>query len=84
MIRNPKLRALVGVVLGACAAASLTLSVLPLVLFQAKIGDESTLAYLLSRFLPHMALIWAVGGWAVSRATTVLAGAVTLGITGLT
>lgn len=83
MIRNSKLRVLVAVVLGATASASLCLSVLPLVMFQARIGDESTLAYLLSRFLPYLALIWAVGGWAVSRAGTTLAGGITLGIAGL-
>lgn len=83
MIRHPLLRALVGVVLGACAGASLCLSILPLVLFQARIGDELTLTRLLSAFLPHVALIWAAGGWGAARAGFPLGSGVVLGVAGL-
>ncbi|MCP4291364.1 MAG: hypothetical protein GY780_05960 [bacterium] len=83
MIKNPKLRALIGTVLGACAGMSLCVSVLPLVLFQTGIGDEITLTYLLSRYvLPCMA-IWAVGGWAVTRTDSIIRGGVVLSLTGL-
>ncbi len=83
MIKNPKLRAVAGALLGACASLSLCLSILPLTLHQAGIGDETTLAMLLSRYLPHAALIWAVGGWAVTRTSFVLGGGLVLGATGL-
>ncbi len=83
MIKNPKLRLLVGVVLGACAGVSLCLSILPLVLYKAQIGDETTLAQLLSRYLLHTALIWAVGAWAALRTGFVVGGGLVLGIAGL-
>ncbi len=84
MIKNPKLRAVVGAVLGACAGMSLCLSILPLVLYKAQIGDEATLTYLFSRFLPHTILIWAIGGWSVTRTGNSLGGATVLAITGFT
>jgi hypothetical protein len=83
MIRHPLLRAVVGAVLGACAGLSLCLSILPMVLHQASIGDEAVLALRLSHFMPHVALIWAVGGWAVSRTRVVLGGGLVLATTGL-
>lgn len=83
MIRNSKLRALLGVVLGACAGTSLCLSILPLTLFQAGIGDETVLAGLLVRFVPYVALIWAAGGWGVSRLGFPLGGGIVMGGAGL-
>ncbi len=83
MIKNHRLRLLGGMVLGACAGASLCLSILPLVLYKAQIGDEATLALLLSQYVPHTALIWAAGAWAVSRTGIVLGSGLVLGITGL-
>ncbi len=83
MIKNPILRALAGVLLGACASLSLTISILPMTLHQAGIGDETTLARLLSQYLPHAALIWAVGGWAVTRTGFAWGGGLVLGTTGL-
>lgn len=83
MIKNPILRAAAGAILGACASLSLCLSILPLTLHQAMVGDEATLAVLLGRYLPHAALIWAVGGWAVTRTRFVLGGGLVLGATGL-
>jgi hypothetical protein len=83
MFQNAKVRFVLSFVLGACAGLSLCVSVLPLVLFQAKIGDEATLAYLLTRFAPHVMLIWAIGGWAAARTGFVLGGGLVLGTTGL-
>jgi len=83
MITKSRLRLLGGMVLGACAGTSLCLSILPLVLFQAGIGDETTLARLLFPYVPHTALIWAVGAWAVSRTRITVASGLVLGSTGL-
>lgn len=83
MIRNPHLRALLGIVLGACAGASLCVSMLPLALYQARVGDEAVLARLLLAYLPHVALIWAAGGWGASRVAFPLGGGVVLGVAGL-
>ena len=83
MIRHPRLRALTGVVLGASAGSSLCLSILPWALFQAGIGEELTLTRLLSAYLPHVALIWAAGGWGVARVGFSLGGGAVLGVAGL-
>ena len=55
MFRKPAIRILVGLVLGALAGVSLCLSVLPLVLQMAGLGDQTALAYYLKRLLPHAA-----------------------------
>lgn len=83
MIKNTKLRLLIGAVLGAGAGASLCLSILPTVLFQAQVGDETTLAFLFSPYVIYIALIWVVGAWAVTRTGFVLGGGLVLGLTGL-
>jgi hypothetical protein len=83
MIKNSKLRYLIGTLLGAGAGTSLCVSVLPLALFQTQIGDEITLTYLLSRYLLPFALIWAVGGMGVARIGFPLGGGLVLGVTGL-
>ena len=83
MIKHPLLRALLGALLGACAGLSLCLSILPMVFHQARIGDEAALALRLSHFMPHVALIWAVGGWAVSRTRVALGAGLVLATTGL-
>jgi len=83
MIKNPKLRLLLGAVLSACAGMSLCLSVLPLVMFQAQIGDEVTLTYLFSKYLLHCALIWIIGGWGVTRINFPIGGGLVLAFTGL-
>lgn len=74
---------LVGIVLGACAGSSLCLSVLPLTLHQARIGDEMILAGRLAGYLPHVALVWAAGGWGVARVGFPFGGGVVLGVAGL-
>ena len=83
MIRNKVARALVGALLGACTGLSLCLSILPLTLFQAGIGDEIVLARLLSQLVVPMVVIWTVGGWAVTRTGRAIAGGLVLGATGL-
>ncbi len=83
MIKNSKLRMAIGALLGACAGMSLAMGILPMVLFKARIGDETTLTYLLSRYLPHTMLLWAMGGWSVTRTRGYLGGSMVLALTGL-
>jgi ABC-type cobalamin transport system permease subunit len=83
MIKNPRIRLLLGIVLGGFAGVSLCVSILPLVLQMIGAGDQTALAYQLAPYIPHAALVWAVGGWAVARTGITVAGATILSIVGL-
>ena len=83
MIKNPRLRALVGMALGAAAGASLCLSILPLTLYQARIGDETVLARMLMPYVPHVAMVWVAGGWGAARVGFPLGGGAVMALAGL-
>ena len=82
MFANRHYRYLLGLVLGGCAGLSLTVSVLPVVLRLAGVGEELALTRALAPLWPWAALLWAAGGWSAARAGTPLAGAVILGLAG--
>lgn len=82
MIRNPRIRQLLAVVLAGLAGMSFTVSVLPLTLYQAGVGDEPVLIRLLSGWLLPIMALWSVGGWGARRPPRQVAGALVLGITG--
>jgi len=46
-------------------------------------GDQAAVAYRLSVFFPYAALVWAAGGWSVTRTAAPLAGALVLAVVGL-
>ena len=46
-------------------------------------GDQSAIAYRLSPYVVYTALVWAAGGWSVTRAGQSLAGAFILAVVGL-
>lgn len=83
MVRNPRVRLVLVVILCALAGMSLCLGILPMALSKAKIGDETVLLQLLSRFTPYVMLIWAIGGWGVFRTGFPLGSGIVLGLTGL-
>jgi hypothetical protein len=83
MIKNSRVRMLIGVVLGGFAGVSLCVSILPLVLQMIGAGDQIAIAYRLAPFILYAGLFWAAGGWAVARAGIPLASASILAIVGL-
>ena len=82
MFANRHVRYLLGLVLGGCAGLSLTVSVLPVVLRLAGVGEELVLTRALAPLAPWAALMWAAGGISAARAGSPLAGAVILGLVG--
>ena len=82
MIHNPRFRLLLAVVLAGLAGMSFTISVLPLTLYQAGVGDEAVLIRLLSGWLLPVMAVWSVGGWGAMRMPRQVAGALVLGLTG--
>ena len=83
MIRNTHLRRLLGALLGGLAGVSFCLSILPMVMHMIGAGDETAVAYRLSPYLVYTVLVWAAGGWSVTRTAAPLAGAVILAVVGL-
>ena len=83
MMRNKLLRTLLGIVLGGLGGVSLCISVLPTVLQMTGAGDQMALSYHLAPYIVHTALIWAAGGWAVTRSGSPLAGGLTMAVVGL-
>ena len=81
MFANRHVRYLLGLVLGGCAGLSLTVSVLPVVLRLAGVGDELVLTRALAPLAPWAALLWAAGGLSAVRAGSPLAGAVSTRLT---
>lgn len=83
MIRNIHLRRLLGLLLGGFAGISLCLSILPMVIQMIGAGDQTAVAFRLGSYFPYVALIWAAGGWSVTRTAAPLAGALTMAVVGL-
>jgi len=83
MIQSRTLRSLLAIALAAFAGISLSLSVLPIALQYLGVGDQLFLGQLMSQYALITALIWAMGGWAVSRVAFPLGGAVILAVVGL-
>jgi len=83
MIGNTYIRRALGILLGGLSGASLCLSILPLVMQMIGAGAEISVAYRLSPYLIYTALVWAAGGWSVTRTVGPLPGGLTLAIVGL-
>ena len=83
MIRNNHIRRLLGILLGGFSGISLCLSILPMVMEMIGAGDQTAVAYRLSPYILYVALVWAAGGWAVTRTEGPLAAAFTLAVVGL-
>lgn len=83
MIRNMHIRRLLGILLGGFAGISLCLSILPMVVEMIGAGDQSAVAFRLSPYVFYVALVWAAGGWTITRTAIPLAGAVILAAVGL-
>ncbi len=81
MIRNPRIRSLLAIVLAGLAGMSFCLSLLPMTLHQARVGDEFVLTRIFSGWLLPLMVIWSVGGWGVTRVPREVAGALVLGLT---
>jgi len=83
VLRNPILRALLAIMLGASAGLSFATGILPLALQIAKVADQYYLARVLLAYVPYTALLWAVGGWAVQRIGHPLVGCGLMAVLGL-
>jgi hypothetical protein len=83
MISNIHLRRVLGILLGGFAGVSLCVSILPMVMQMIGVGDQVAVAYRLSPYMLQTALVWAAGGWSVTRTAAPLAGSLIMGIVGL-
>lgn len=83
MISNIHIRRVLGILLGGFAGVSLCAGILPRVMEMVGIGDQTAVAYRLSPYIFQTALVWAAGGWSVTRRATPQAGAFIMGIVGL-
>ena len=83
MIRNTHIRRLLGILLGGFAGVSLCVSILPLVMQMIGAGDFTAIAFRLQPYWHQTALVWAAGGWSVTRTAAPLAGSFILGVVGL-
>jgi hypothetical protein len=84
MTNNIHIRRVIGILLGGFAGVSLCLSILPMVMEMIGVGDQTAVAYRLSPYIFQTALVWAAGGWSVTRTNAPLAGSMILGVVGLT
>lgn len=83
MIRNPRIRFLLAFGLAGLAGMSFCVSLLPLTLYQAGIGDEMVLTRIFSGWLLPVMAVWSVGGWGLTRVPRQVAGALVLGLAGV-
>jgi hypothetical protein len=83
MIRNIHIRRLLGIMLGGFAGVSLCVSILPMVMEMIGVGDQTAVAFRLSPYVFQAGLVWAAGGWSVTRTAAPLGGAFIMGIVGL-
>lgn len=83
MINNIHIRRVLGILLGGFAGVSLCVSILPMVMQMIGVGDQAAVAYRLSPYMFQVGLVWAAGGWSVTRTAAPLAGSFILGIVGL-
>ena len=83
MFSNRHVRWFLGILLGGLAGVSLCLSILPTLMAMIGAGDQSAIAYRLSPYVVYTALVWAAGGWSVTRAGVSMAGAFILAVVGL-
>lgn len=86
MTSNRHVRYLLGIVLGGLAGFSYTISVFPYALGLSDARNVQLVAAATAGMWPWLALVWAVGGWSVARASARTGvpwmGGVTLGLVG--
>lgn len=83
MVGNIHIRRVLGILLGGFAGVSLCVSILPMVMEMIGVGNQAAVAYRLSPYVLQSALVWAAGGFSVTRLANPLGGAVIMGIVGL-
>ncbi len=79
-----RMRPVAAVILGACAGLSLTAMVLPTALSSIGVTDDFSARFDLAGLAVYSVLWWALGGWSAQKASRPWAGALVLGVVGLT
>jgi hypothetical protein len=83
MMRKNWVRLTIGTVLGGFAGLSLTATILPTILASISMGDSMFIRWQLADYAAHSVLVWAIGGWGVAKVGDQKAGALILGLVGL-
>lgn len=82
-LKRIRLRPVAATLLGGCAGLSLTSSVLPTAMTTVGLLDSFTSRWELGGYAVYSVMVWAVGGWAVQKTGSPKAGALILGLVGV-
>ena len=83
MFASKRVRCAIGIILGGCAALSLTTTVLPKVLSDAGLTEDFQVVWDLGGYTVYCVLAFAAGGWLIARAGIPRRGPLVLGGIGL-